>query len=99
VSTKKISNEFSKLMLSLTFITPIKVYIVSINLENLQHFIESRGSAVGIATGYELDDRGGRSSSPGRVKICNISIPFRPALGPNQPPVQWVSEGCKAAGS
>jgi hypothetical protein len=28
----------------------------------------SRDSAVGITTGYGLDDRGGRSSSPGRVK-------------------------------
>jgi hypothetical protein len=30
--------------------------------------VQSRDSAVGIATGYELDDRGGLSSSPGRVK-------------------------------
>jgi hypothetical protein len=27
-----------------------------------------RDSSVGTATGYGLDDRGGRSSSPGRVK-------------------------------
>jgi hypothetical protein len=30
--------------------------------------VGSRGSVVGIATGYGLEDRGGRSSSPGRVK-------------------------------
>jgi hypothetical protein len=29
--------------------------------------IRSRDSLVGIATGYGLDDRGGRSSSPGKV--------------------------------
>jgi hypothetical protein len=29
----------------------------------------SRGSVVGIATGYGLDDWGGRISSPGRVRI------------------------------
>jgi hypothetical protein len=28
----------------------------------------SRDSVVGIATGYWLDNRGGQSSSPGRVK-------------------------------
>jgi hypothetical protein len=43
------------------------------------------GSSVGIATGYGLDGPGiefrwGRDVSP----------TFRPAMGPTQPPVQWV---------
>ena len=42
------------------------------------------GSSVGIATDYELDDPG---SNPGRDEIFRPSIP---ALGPTQPPVQWV---------
>ena len=42
------------------------------------------GSSVGIATDYgldgpEIDSRWGE-----------IFRPFRPALGPTQPPIQWV---------
>jgi hypothetical protein len=50
-----------------------------------------RGSVVGIATDYELDDRRGRSSSPGGVKNFLFSTSSRPALGSTQPPIQWVS--------
>jgi hypothetical protein len=46
-----------------------------------------RDSAVGIATGYGLDDR---SSSPGRVKNLLFSTLFIPVLGSTQPPIQWV---------
>jgi hypothetical protein len=44
-----------------------------------------QGSLVGTVTGYgldgpEIDSRWG----------CDFSHTSRPALGPNQPPVQWV---------
>jgi hypothetical protein len=42
------------------------------------------GSSVGIATDYGLD---GPGSNPGGNEIFR---PSRPALGPTQPPVQWV---------
>jgi len=42
------------------------------------------GSSVGIATDYGLDSPG---SNPGGDEIFR---PFRPALGPTQPPVKWV---------
>jgi len=42
------------------------------------------GSSVGIVTDYGLD---GLGSNPGRDEIFRLS---RPALGPTQPPVQWV---------
>jgi hypothetical protein len=48
----------------------------------------SRDSSVGIATGYLLDNRG-RRMSPGRIKNFLFST-SRLALGPTQPPVQWV---------
>jgi len=43
-----------------------------------------QGSSVSIATDYGLD---GPGSNPGGGEIFH---PPRPALGPTQPPVQWV---------
>jgi hypothetical protein len=42
-------------------------------------------SSVSIATGYRL-------GGPGIESWCGRDFPhlFRPALGPTQPPVQWV---------
>ena len=42
------------------------------------------GSSVGLATDYELDVTG---SNNGEDEIFR---PSRPAVGPTQPPVQWV---------
>jgi hypothetical protein len=48
----------------------------------------SRCSSVTIVSGFGLKDRG---SIPGRGKsIFPLTAVFRPALGPTQPPVQWV---------
>jgi hypothetical protein len=51
-----------------------------------QHIYYGPGSSVGIATNYGLDGPG-IESRWGR----NFSHTSRPALGPTQPPVQWVS--------
>jgi hypothetical protein len=47
----------------------------------------SGDSSVGIVTGYWLGRRG---LVPGRGKIFLSSTVSRPALGPTQPPIQWV---------
>jgi hypothetical protein len=47
-------------------------------------------SVVCIANGYRREDRGSWSSSPCRVKNFLFSMYSRPALGPNQPCIQWV---------
>jgi hypothetical protein len=47
---------------------------------------KNRDYSVGIATGYVLDTRG---LIPGKSKFFS-SPQSRPALGPTQPPVQWV---------
>jgi hypothetical protein len=54
------------------------------------HGMVAWDSAVGIATGYGLDHRRGRSSSPGGGKNFQFSMSSRPVLGPTQPPIQWA---------
>jgi hypothetical protein len=48
----------------------------------------SHDSVVGIATGYGLDDWGVGVQVPVGSRIFSTSS--RPALGPTQPPTQWV---------
>jgi hypothetical protein len=43
-----------------------------------------------LATGYGLDDRGGRNSSPGRVKNFQFSTSSRPVVGSAQPPIRCL---------
>jgi len=47
-------------------------------------YICGPGSSVGIVTDYGLDGPGSNSGGD------EIFRPSRPALGPTQPPVQWV---------
>jgi hypothetical protein len=50
----------------------------------------SQDNVVGIATDYRLNKPRSRSSSPGRIKNFLFPTLSRPALGPAQPPIQWV---------
>jgi hypothetical protein len=49
---------------------------------------KSRDSSAGIALGYGLDDRGSRVRF--LVGIFLFTTASRTALGPTQPPIQWV---------
>jgi hypothetical protein len=52
--------------------------------------LRSHGSAVGIATGYELNDMS-QSSSPGSINNCLSSTLSKLVVGLTQPSIQWVS--------
>jgi hypothetical protein len=54
------------------------------------HFITSRDSSVGIATDYGLDDGMIGVRFPGGLGILLFDIVSRQALGPTQPPIQWI---------
>jgi hypothetical protein len=55
------------------------------------HFLAEPGSSVSIVSGYGLDNRAIEVLSPGRgERIFPVAFVSRPALGPTQPPVQWV---------
>jgi hypothetical protein len=77
---------------------PVPIFFLSSNegrVENTEkvnfcHYVKwGRDSSVGIATGYLLDGPG-IESRWGR----DFSHTSRPALGPTQPPVQWVQVAC-----
>jgi hypothetical protein len=51
---------------------------------------KSRDSSVGIALGYELDDRRSRVRFPAELGIFLFTTVTRTALGPTQPPIQWL---------
>jgi hypothetical protein len=50
----------------------------------------SRGSSGGIVSDYGLDDRAIEVRSRQRQIIFLLAPASRPALGPTQPPIQWV---------
>jgi hypothetical protein len=51
---------------------------------------KSRDSSVGIALGYGLDDRSSEFRFPAGDEIFLFITASRTALGPTQPPIQWV---------
>jgi hypothetical protein len=51
---------------------------------------ESRDSSVRIELGSGLDDRGSRVRFPAELGIFLFTTASRTALGPTQPPIQWV---------
>jgi hypothetical protein len=62
----------------------------NLELHSILLIFRNRDSSVGIATGYGLDEEGGGSSSPCRVKNFLFSTSSTPALGPTQPFIQEV---------
>jgi hypothetical protein len=52
---------------------------------------ESCDSSVGIALSYGLDDRGSWVQFQAGLGISLFTTASRTALGPTQPPIQWVT--------
>jgi len=67
-----------------TQILKMKLLKSQFNIKIYKNIICGPDSLVGITADYGLD---GPGSNPGGDEIFR---PFRPALGPTQPPVQWV---------
>ena len=66
------------------FCPPTPHFVFSKSYFCIYNYFWGPGSSVGIATDYGLD---GPGSNPGGDEIFH---PSKPALGPTQPPVQWV---------
>jgi hypothetical protein len=65
------------------------VFLIQFKFETVYVInLRCRNSAIGIATGYGLDERGTRVRVPVGSRI--ISTPSRPAPGPVQPPIECV---------
>ena len=62
----------------------LRLYLLYLAFEEYFKNFCGPGSSVGIATDYRLDGTGSNSDGD------EIFRPFRPALGPTQPPVKWV---------
>jgi len=60
------------------------IWVLTVILDMYLAVVIRPGSSVGIATDYGLN---GPGLNPGGEEIFRSS---RPALGPTQPPVQWV---------
>jgi hypothetical protein len=59
-------------------------------LANHRDNIKRHDSSVCIALGYGLDDQGSRVRSQRGLGVFLFITASRPALGPTQPPIQWV---------
>jgi hypothetical protein len=61
-------------------------------LKRILRLMHSRVSSGSIVSDYGLDDRAIGVRSRRRLRIFPLASVSRPALGPTQPPVQWVPE-------
>jgi hypothetical protein len=64
--------------------------LFSIKFTNWYQNFWSRGSSVRIVSDYGLDDRAIEVRYPAGARISPLTSVSKPALGPTQPPVQWV---------
>jgi hypothetical protein len=81
--SKKMSGQYLKLCHDCFLSYPLLFIYLS--------FDESRGSSVSIVSGYGLDDRAIEVRFPAEAKrIFPLASVSGQALGPTQPPVQWV---------
>jgi hypothetical protein len=76
---------FRNTTLTVAISLSIKSFFQSLNLLH-----KRRDSSVGIVLGYGLDDQGSRFDSWQGLGIFFLTTVFRMALGPTQPPIQWV---------
>jgi hypothetical protein len=61
-----------------------------LNIYMYRRHRKSRDNSVGIVLDYGLEDRGSRVRFPEGLGIFLFTTASRTALGPTQPPIQWV---------
>jgi hypothetical protein len=75
---------------------------IKFNFIHISLFHREPESAICLVTSYGLEDQGVGVQVPVGGKNVHFSLSFRPALGPTQPPIQWVpgalSPGVKRPG-
>jgi hypothetical protein len=76
---------YNELQLILKIICRVGVYYIKCIIVECE-----LGSSVSIVSGYGLDDRAIEVQSPAEAKGFFLQPLSRLALGPTQPPVQWV---------
>jgi hypothetical protein len=79
-----------------TILTEIPVSLLLLSSSSSSSSLQEPGYLSGIALGYGLDDRGFESQQG--LEIFLFTTAARTALGPTQPPIQWVLSGAVSLG-
>jgi hypothetical protein len=79
-----------EIFLSRSFFHHVSTFSNFTSFKTLSSHLRSRVSSGSIVSDYGLDDRAIDVRYPRGQRIFPLASVSRPALGPTQPPVQWI---------